>query len=127
LIWRTLSEDDRAKMLRDGKLEQPSEYSSDPYVITQALIEDGRSNLLLGGPIAIDVPVRLLHGLNDRDVPHSISLRIQERLTAEDVVVQLIKDGDHRLSRPQDLERLCASVEELLQLSAASSAASPAR
>ena len=127
LIWRTLSEDDRAKMLREGKLEQPSEYSSDPYVITQALIEDGRSNLLLGRPIAIDVPVRLLHGLNDRDVPHTISLRIQERLTAQDVVVQLIKDGDHRLSRPQDLERLCAAVDELVQLSAANSAASPTR
>ena len=127
LIWRTLSEDDRAKMLREGKLEQPSEYSEDPYVITRALIEDGRNNLLLGAPIAIDVPVRLLHGLNDRDVPHSISLRIQERLTAEDVVVQLIKDGDHRLSRPRDLTRLTAAVEELVQLSAESSAPSPAR
>jgi pimeloyl-ACP methyl ester carboxylesterase len=127
LIWRTLSEADRAKMLRDGKLEQPSEYSSDPTVISQALIEDGRNNLLLDAPIAIDVPVRLLHGLNDRDVPHSISLRIQERLASQDVVVQLIKDGDHRLSRPQDLTRLCASVDELVQLSAASSAANPLR
>ena len=82
---------------------------------------------MLAGPIAIDAPVRLLHGLEDRDVPHAISLRLQERLTAADVVVQLIKDGDHRLSRPQDLARLCAAVEELVQLSAASSAASPAR
>ncbi len=62
LIWRTLSEGDRAKLLRDGNLEQPSDYSDDPYVITRALIEDGRKNLLLGGPIAIDAPVRLLHG-----------------------------------------------------------------
>ena len=131
LIWRTLSADDREKLLREGRLAQPSDYSPEPYVITRALIEDGRRHLLLGGApgsrIAIDVPVRLMHGLNDRDVPHTISLRLQEKLAAEDVVVNLIKDGDHRLSRPQDLARLCATVEELVQLSSASSAASPAR
>jgi pimeloyl-ACP methyl ester carboxylesterase len=127
LIWRTLSEHERAKLLHDGKLEQPSDYSPEPYVITKALIEDGRRNLLLGGSIAIDAPVRLLHGLDDRDVPHEISLRLQARLAAQDVVVELIKDGDHRLSRPQDLTRLCAAVEELVQLSASSKAASPAR
>ena len=128
LIWRTLSDSDRAKLLRDGKLEQPSDYSPDPYVITRALIEDGRKNLLFGGgPIEIAAPVRLLHGLNDQDVPHQISLRLQARLAAQDVVLNLIKDGDHRLSRPQDLARLTAAVEELVQLSAASSAPSPAR
>ena len=128
LIWRTLSDSDRAKLLRDGKLEQPSDYSPDPYVITRALIEDGRKNLLFGGgPIEIAAPVRLLHGLNDRDVPHQISLRLQARLAAQDVVVNLIKDGDHRLSRPQDLARLTAAVKELVQLSAASSVPSPAR
>ena len=131
LIWRGLSEDDRARLLREGKLEQPSDYSPEPYVITRALIEDGRKHLLLngepGGEIEIDAPVRLLHGLADRDVPHRISLALQARLKARDVVVSLIKDGDHRLSRPQDLARLCATVEELVQLSAASSAASPVR
>jgi pimeloyl-ACP methyl ester carboxylesterase len=127
LIWRTLSEHERAKLLRDGKLEQPSDYSPEPYVITRALIEDGRKNLLLGGAIPIAAPVRLLHGLNDRDVPHEISLRLQARLAAQDVVVELIKDGDHRLSRPQDLARLGAAVAELVQLSASSKAASPAR
>jgi pimeloyl-ACP methyl ester carboxylesterase len=131
LIWRTLSEGERAKLLRDGKLEQPSDYSPEPTVITRALIEDGRKNLLLGdGPgraIAIEAPVRLLHGLNDRDVPHQISLRLQAQLAAQDVVVNLIKDGDHRLSRPRDLTRLTAAVEELVQLSAESSAPSPAR
>ena len=127
LIWRRLSDQDRAKLLRDGKLAQPSDYSADPYVITQALIEDGRRNLLLGGPIAIDMPVRLLHGIEDHDVPHAISPRLQEQLAAQDVVVNLIKDGDHRLSRPQDIARLTATLDELLQLSAASSAASPVR
>jgi pimeloyl-ACP methyl ester carboxylesterase len=127
LIWQALSAEDRARLLRDGKLEQPSEYSADPYVITRPLIEDGRQHLLLDGPIAIAAPVRLLHGLADRDVPYQLSLRLQEKLAAPDVVVSLIKDGDHRLSNPDDLARLCAAVEELVQLSAASSAASPAR
>jgi pimeloyl-ACP methyl ester carboxylesterase len=127
LIWQALSAAAREKLLREGKLEQPSEYSAEPYVITRALIEDGRRHLLLDRPIAIDAPVRLLHGLADRDVPHAVSLRLQEKLRAADVVVQLIKDGDHRLSRPQDLQRLYAAVDELLQLSAASRAVNPAR
>lgn len=122
LIWRTLTDNDRATLMRDGRLEQPSDYSADPSVITQALIEDGRKHLLLGGAIAIDAPVRLLHGLSDPDVPHTVSLRLQEKLTSQDVVVSLIKDGDHRLSRPQDLARLCDAVEELVQRSASSSA-----
>jgi pimeloyl-ACP methyl ester carboxylesterase len=127
LIWWNLSDADREQLLSAGKLEQPSEYSAEPYVITRALIEDGRKHLLLNGRIAIEAPVRLLHGLNDRDVPHQISLRLQARLKTEDVVVHLIKNGDHRLSRPQDIARLYATVEELLQLSAARSAANPAR
>ena len=127
LIWWNLSEDERARLLKDGKLEQPSDYSPEPYVITRALIEDGRKHLLLNSKIAIDAPVRLLHGLNDRDVPHAVSLRLQAKLESPDVVLHLIKDGDHRLSRPQDLARLCAAVDELVQLSAASSAANPAR
>jgi pimeloyl-ACP methyl ester carboxylesterase len=127
LIWPSLSETDREKLARDGKLQQPSDYSPEPYVITRALIEDGRRNLLLDSTIDIDAPVRLLHGLEDRDVPHTVSLQLQAKLKSQDVIVQLIKDGDHRLSRPQDLARLCTAVEELVQLSAASSAAKPAR
>jgi len=127
LIWPSLSESDREKLLREGKLEQPSDYSPEPYVITRALIEDGRRNLLLNNTIDIDAPVRLLHGLNDRDVPHTVSLQLQAKLKSQDVIVQLIKDGDHRLSRPQDLARLCTAVEEVVQLSAASSAVNPAR
>ena len=127
LIWWNLPEDERAKLLKEGKLEQPSDYSPEPYVITRALIEDGRKHLLLNSRIDIAVPVRLLHGLNDRDVPHAVSLRLQAKLTTDDVVLHLIKDGDHRLSRPQDIARLYTVVDELIQLSAASSAANPAR
>ena len=128
LIWRGLSADARAQLLAAGKLEQPSEYSAEPYVITKTLIENGRKHLLLDRPIAISAPVRLLHGQADRDVPHGLSLRLAEQLATDDVAVTLIKDGDHRLSRPQDLARLCAAVDELARQSpAASSARNPAR
>lgn len=122
LIWRRLSAADRAQLMDEGRIEQPSEYSPEPTVITRALVEDGRKHLLLDDRIGIDAPVRLLHGLADPDVPHQVSLRLQAALTAQDVVASLIKDGDHRLSRPQDLARLCAAVEELVQRSACSSA-----
>jgi pimeloyl-ACP methyl ester carboxylesterase len=127
LIWWNLSDDARTRLLEDGKLEQPSDYSPEPTVITRALIEDGRKHLLLSRTIPVEAPVRLLHGLADRDVPHAVSLRLQTKLKAQDVVVHLIKDGDHRLSRPQDLARLSAAVEELLQRALSSSAPSPAR
>jgi pimeloyl-ACP methyl ester carboxylesterase len=127
LIWQGLPAAARAQLLKAGRLERPSEYSANPTVITRTLIEDGRKHLLLGGPIAIAVPVRLLHGTADRDVPHGLSLRLAERLVSEDVVVSLVKDGDHRLSRPQDLARLRAAIDELVQAPAESSARNPSR
>ena len=78
--------------------------------ITLALIEDGRRHLLFGAPIPIACPVRLLHGQRDPDVPWQTALRLAERLAGEDVQVTLIKDGDHRLSRPADLDLLCRTV-----------------
>jgi alpha-beta hydrolase superfamily lysophospholipase len=110
-----------------GRLEQPSEYSADPYVITRALIEDGRTHLMLGGAIDLDMPVRLLHGMADPDVPYRHALRLAERLASRDVRVTLIKDGDHRLSRPEDLALLCDAVAELAQWPDSSSARNPSR
>ena len=114
LIWQSLSADERRRLMSEGRLEQPSEYSDAPYVITRKLIEDGRSHLLLGRPIALDCKVRLLHGMRDSDVPHAFSLQLAQNLDSADVAVTLIKDGDHRLSRPQDLLRLCEAVDELI-------------
>jgi pimeloyl-ACP methyl ester carboxylesterase len=91
------------------------------------LIEDGRRHLLLRGAIDLDVPVRLLQGMADPDVPYQHALRLAESLASCDVRLTLIKDGDHRLSRPQDLALLCDAVAELVQLPAASSATSPSR
>lgn len=111
LMWKELPPDARAAILRDGVWHLPSEYG-DPYPITRALIEDGRDHLLLGGSIAVGCPVRILQGVQDPDVPWRHAFRITERLPADDVVLTLVQDGDHRLSRPQDIARMLAAVAE---------------
>nr|WP_255466886.1 alpha/beta hydrolase [Roseicella aquatilis] len=112
-IEEALPPEVRAAIERDGVWHRPSQYG-DPYPITRALLEDGRAHLLLHGPVPIATPVRLLHGQGDPDVPWDLSLRIAERVTGPDVQVMLVKDGDHRLSRPQDLALLRRTVAALL-------------
>jgi pimeloyl-ACP methyl ester carboxylesterase len=113
LMWEAMTFEERATLMRDGVLHAPSQYG-EPYPITRGLIEDGRTHLLLNDPIALDCPVRLLHGQQDPDVPWEMALRIAEQITGKDVQVTLVKDGDHRLSRPQDLALLCRTVTQLL-------------
>lgn len=109
LMWDAMAPPERAALLRDSHLDVPSQYGP-PTRITRALIEEGRGHLLLGRPIPLACPVRLLHGQRDPDVPWETALRIAERLAGDDVQVTLIKDGDHRLSRPADLALLCRTV-----------------
>ena len=112
LMWEAMTFEQRATLMRDGVLHVPSQYG-EPTPITRALIEDGRRHLLLDSPIALDCPVRLLHGQRDADVPWELALRIAEDLTSDDVRVVLVKDGDHRLSRPQDLVLLRETLAAL--------------
>jgi len=112
LIWEAMAPPERARLLREGVLLAPSRYG-DPTPITRRLIEDGRRHLLLGGEIALDCPVRLLHGQQDLDVPWETALRLAAGLRGADVQVTLVKDGDHRLSRPQDLALLIQTVAAL--------------
>lgn len=114
LIWNRLTGEERDQLLHHGRLETPSAYSDEPTVITRALIEEGRRHLLLSAPIGIRCPVRLLHGMADPDVPHRLSLDLAERIVSNDVRVTLIKDGDHRLSRAEDLALLGATIEGLI-------------
>jgi pimeloyl-ACP methyl ester carboxylesterase len=113
LLWDAFSPDQRTELQRQGVLRLPSKYSDKPYSITLKLIEEGRRHLLLRDAIDLACPVRLLHGMRDPDVPWQRSLKLAERVTTGDVRVVLVKEGDHRLSREQDLALLCRSVEEL--------------
>ncbi|MDO9709122.1 alpha/beta hydrolase [Paracraurococcus sp. LOR1-02] len=108
-----LTPEARAALERDGVWHRPSAYG-EPYPIARALIEEGRNHLLLHRPLPLVAPVRLLHGQQDPDVPWDLSLRIAAAVTGEDVQVTLIKDGDHRLSRPQDLALLRRTLAALL-------------
>jgi pimeloyl-ACP methyl ester carboxylesterase len=113
LMWDAMTFEERARIMRDGIIRVPSQYG-EPTPITRTLIEDGRTHLLLDNPIMLDCKVRLLHGQADPDVPWETALRTAARLTSHDVEVILIKDGDHRLSRPGDLALLCRTVAALL-------------
>jgi len=102
----------RQALARDGVWMRPSDYDPDGYPITRLLLQEGRNWSLLPGPVAIEAPVRILQGGADADVPWRHALSLAEALTGEDVVFTLVRDGDHRLSRPQDLARLIAAVED---------------
>lgn len=105
----------KAALRESGRIEEPSPYGDEPTVTTRAFWESGEGLKLLGGEIAIDCPVRLLHGLDDSDVPWRISLELMGRLRSADVRTTLVKGGDHRLSRPGDLEHLVGTVAGLLR------------
>jgi pimeloyl-ACP methyl ester carboxylesterase len=114
LLWPRLTPAQREEMIERGAVVLPSGYDPVGYLYTRALIEDGRRHLLLHAPIALDMPVRLLHGLADESVPWQLSLCLAERLAGRDVVVTLVKDGDHRLSSPPDLARLAQTLDALI-------------
>jgi dipeptidyl aminopeptidase/acylaminoacyl peptidase len=96
-----------------GVYHRPSAYSDDPYPITWKLIEDGRKHILLDQPIQTGCPVHILQGMEDPDVPWNHALQLVEHLPGDSVSLTLIKDGDHRLSRREDIERLIAAVEAI--------------
>ena len=111
LIWDAFPEEIRATVMREGRFLRPSLYSDEPYAITRALIEDGRSHLMLDGAIEPGCPVHILQGMRDPDVPWEHAMKLVDRLPGESVQLTLLKDGVHRLSRPEDLDLLVRSVE----------------
>ncbi|MBE7199274.1 MAG: alpha/beta hydrolase [Parafilimonas terrae] len=113
LIWKRLSEAAREMLVRDRVLRRPSDYAPEPDPITLNLIEDGRRNCLLDGALDPGCPIHILQGMRDTDVPYTHALRILSQLPAAGTVLTLIADGDHRLSRMQDIARLQAAVAEI--------------
>jgi pimeloyl-ACP methyl ester carboxylesterase len=111
LMWKGFSPEIRQEIETKGVWLRPSEYG-EPYPITKALIEEGRNHLLLGSTIEVGCPVRILQGAQDPDVPWKHAFALAHRLPSDDVVLTMIQDGDHRLSRPQDIARIVAAVKE---------------
>ena len=114
LVEPALTAAQKRDLKKKGFFEEPSDYSAEPYIYTSALIEDGRSNRVMTGPIDTHCPVHILQGLADADVPASHALKLVSLLPADDVTLSLIPDGDHRLSRPQDLNMLLRAVGDMV-------------
>ena len=112
LMWKPFPAAIKREIEEKGVWLRPSEYSEGLYPITKGLIEDGRRHLLLGGLIETGCPVHILQGVQDPDVAWRHAVELVARFARDDVVLTLIKDGDHRLSRPEDIERLIAAVAE---------------
>lgn len=115
LIEPDLTRAQKRDLETKGYFEEPSEYSPEPYIYTRALIEDGRRNRIMTGRIDTHCPVHILQGLADPDVPHTHALKLMALLPADDATISLIPDGDHRLSRPQDLALLVKAVEGMIE------------
>jgi hypothetical protein len=113
LMAPEISPQGRADLERDGVWLRPSLYG-DPYPITRELLEDGARWSILPGPIPIEAPVRILQGGEDPDVPWRHALELAQAIKSRDLTFTLVKDGDHRLSRPQDIARLISMLEELV-------------
>ena len=114
LVWERLAAAEREALAREGVIHLPSDYDAAGSPISHDLVTEARAHLLLGAPIAVDCPVRLVHGLDDRDVPWEMSRRLLQSLTSGDASLELVKGGDHRLSEPADLARLARILGELL-------------
>lgn len=112
LMWKQFSAAIKKEIEKKGFWTRPSEYAEEGYVVTKGLIEEGRNHLMLGGLIETGCPVHILQGVKDPDVPWRHAQELVSRFSRDDVVLTLIKDGDHRLSRPEDIERLIAAVKE---------------
>ena len=115
LMWPSLSKQAQSEIMTKGVYMRPSEYG-EPYPITRKLIEDGQRWGLLDAEIPFEGPVRILQGMQDPDVPWGHAEKLVERLLTTDLTFTLIKDGDHRLSRDQDIARLISTCEEMSAL-----------
>ena len=113
LMWEGFDQDIRETLERDGVYFEPSEYSDEPYAIAMELIREGDKHLILDSEIDLECPVRILQGMQDPDVPWEHVLKLVSALKSKDVTLNLNKSGDHRLSEPDDIDRLLRTVEDI--------------
>lgn len=116
LVWDAITPEQKKQMKEEGGILVPDCYGGEPYPLTYKLIKDGRKHLLFGDVLDIRVPVRLIHGTEDKDVPWRMSHELMEHIASPDISLELIKGGDHRLSQPAQLATIIRSVEELFSL-----------
>lgn len=112
------SEGQKSALQRDGRIEEPNPYGPEPSVFTRGFWESGQQLRLLDGEIALDCPVRLIHGEKDEEVPLGVAFRLMDRLRSSDVQLQVLKGGGHRLSEPNEIRAILRTVETLLEPSA---------
>ena len=113
LMLPELTDNQKRQLEEKGYMEEPSEYSDEPNIFTRALFEDGEKNRVMTGLIETGCPVHILQGMQDPDVPWRHAMKLAEFLPTENVTMTLIKDGDHRLSREEDIALLLRTVEGL--------------
>ena len=113
LMWSQFDDETRKKLIENGQCSLASDYDESPYTITLDLIEDGKKHLVLRERLDIKVPFHLIHGMADEEVPYQLSLKLAEHVDSEKVQVNIIKNGDHRLSREQDLVEILKAIDDL--------------
>jgi len=113
LMEPALSDAERTALATQSYFEEPTPYGPDPNIFTRALFEDGHRNRVLDGVIDVGAPVRIIQGMEDRDVPWRHALRLMDHLPSDNVELTLIRDGDHRLSRSADIARILAAVDQI--------------
>ncbi len=112
-MWANATPEQQATLMEQGQIDVPSDYSDDPYVITRRLIKDGRNHLVLRTPLHLPMPVRLLQGTADRDVPPAVAMRLIDHASGPDIRLTLVKGADHRFSTPECLALISEAIAEV--------------
>lgn len=115
LIWDWMSDAEKKELVEKGQFMLRSKYSEEPYPITKKLIEDGRKNIILNKKIEIDCPVRLLHAMEDNDVPNQLSITLGQQVTSDNMCVNLVARGDHKMSSDENIELICETLGEMIE------------
>ena len=115
LIWKKLDINEREEINKRGYIQQENPYEDKPQIITKEFIDDGRKNLVLKEKIKLDIPIKLIHGQKDDDVPWKTSLKLASMISTDDIDINLVKNGNHRLSNPKDLSKLTTMIDKMYQ------------